>query len=105
MGLYRIMSASSGSFRIRELVTGWELDAMIPTGFRAEAGCMAFLRVLPPLAGARSAHIAITTPYVTVGTSERDWLQYFERQQILTNCRAAMWSAGLCTALDRVTRR
>jgi hypothetical protein len=83
LGLYKIVNASSGTFQIRELVTGREMETIIPTGFHAKAGCLAFLRVLPPLTGVPSSHVAVTTPYVTLGTSEDDWLRYFERQQIL----------------------
>jgi hypothetical protein len=89
LGLYQILNASGGTFRIRELVTGRETDTIIPTGFRAEAGSMALVRVLPPLTGICSAHVAVTTPYMTIGTCEKDWLEYFERHQILAGAPGA----------------
>ena len=89
LGLYRIVSATDGTFRLREMITDREFDTIIPTGFNTEAGRLALIRVLPPLHGMPSPHIAVTTPYVVVGTPEADWLEYFVRQQVLAGSPGA----------------
>ncbi|MCB1094615.1 MAG: hypothetical protein KDN22_03450 [Verrucomicrobiae bacterium] len=89
MGLYKVEGESGGTFRIRELVTGQEYNVIITSSFRPEAGCLALMRILPPLSAIPSPHIAVTTPYVAIATPEEDWLQYFERQKILPGAPGA----------------
>lgn len=82
LGLYEMGRQIGDRFQLRELVSGTEVEALIPTGFKARPGTLFLARLLPPLLGVPGPHIALTTPYVLAGYARRDWLKYFMRQQI-----------------------
>jgi hypothetical protein len=50
---------------------------------RSGPGDLILVRVLPPFREFPSPSVAVTTPYVLLGSPKADWLDYFERQQIL----------------------
>jgi len=77
MGIYKVLRGHGRRFNLRELLTGHEFDALIPTGFRSGTDSVVLARLLPPLHGLASYHIAITTPYVLVGQTDSDWIHYF----------------------------
>ncbi len=47
--------------------------------YTGEEGQIWFVRVVPPPFEINDQYIAITTPYVILETSQRDWENYFER--------------------------
>lgn len=90
IGIYEVASASgAGQFRLREIVTDKELEATFPSGFQGRPGELILVRVLPPLESFPSPHLAITTPYLLLGCSKADWLEYFRRQEILAGAPGA----------------
>jgi hypothetical protein len=89
MGIYKVMRRHGDRFELRELLTGHDFDALIPSGFRSGTNTVVLTRLLPPLQGPDSYHIATTTPYVLVGQTETDWINYFGRHQIFPNAIGA----------------
>ena len=83
MGIYEVLGAAGAGYRLRELVTDREFEALIPSGFKSKPGDLVFIRLLPPVPECDLPWVGITTPYVLVGCREADWLEYFQRHQIL----------------------
>jgi hypothetical protein len=84
LGIYELAGETGkNQFRLRELITDRELETIIPTGFTGNPGDLILVRVLPPFREFPSPSVAVTTPYVLLGSPKADWLDYFERQQIL----------------------
>jgi len=82
-GIYEILGASEGRFRLREVISNLEFDTFIPSGFKGEKGQFVFLRIVPPLHDTAPYFVGLTTPYVLLGLGESDWLAYFGRFQIV----------------------
>jgi len=51
LGLYELTASGGNRVHLREVVTNAELEALIPTGFRGEAGRYLLVHLLPPLSG------------------------------------------------------
>lgn len=83
LGIHRVTGRVGTCFRLRELVTNAEIEALVPSGFSGETGEILLVRLLPPLRGETSYHVAVTTPYLLVGFREKEWLEYFARHQIV----------------------
>ncbi len=83
MGIYEVLGADARCFRLRELVTDSEVEAIIPTGFKGKPGSLILIRLLPPVLECALPHVGMTTPYVLVGCLEADWIDYFIRHQIV----------------------
>ena len=79
MGIYEVLGAAGAGYRLRELVTDREFEALIPSGFKSKPGDLVFIRLLPPVPECDLPWVGITTPYVLVGCREADWLEYFQR--------------------------
>ena len=90
MGFYAHEGVSGKRLRLRELVTGKEMEAIYPTGYRGKAGQIWYARVMPepfPELGCGYA-VVFTTPYVILeitgkdrakNADEKRWLEFFER--------------------------
>lgn len=83
MGIYEVLGAAASCFRLRELVTDRELQAVIPSGFKGKPGDLILIRLLPPVPDCGLPHVGMTTPYVLVGCLGVDWIHYFGRHQIV----------------------
>lgn len=83
LGIHQVTGQVGTCFRLRELVTNAEVEALVPTGFSGRIGEILLVRLLTPLRGETSYHVAITTPYLLVGFTEKEWLEYFARHQIV----------------------
>ncbi len=83
LGIYQVIGRIEGRYHVRELVTGREVEALIPSGFNGNTGEILLVRLLPPLAGETPYHVAVTTPYVLQGLTLQQWLEYFARHQIV----------------------
>ena len=83
MGIYEVLGTTGTCSRLRELVTDRTFDAIIASGFRGKAGDLILIRLLPPVPDCGLPWVGLTTPYVLVGCREGDWLEYFNRYQIV----------------------
>jgi hypothetical protein len=78
MGVFEHRGVEAGRVLLRELVSGTEHRAIVPSGYAGRAGELWYVRVLPPPAPG-SAAVVFTTPYVLVRPQLADWEKYFER--------------------------
>jgi len=83
LGIYQITSASEELWQVRELVTGTEVETLIPSGFHGKPGEILLVRLLPSLEGETPYHVAVTTPYILRGAPVPQWIEYFARHQII----------------------
>ena len=83
LGIYQITGAFEDRWQVRELVTGTEIETLIPSGFHGKPGDILLVRLLPSLEGETPYHVAVTTPYILRGASASQWLEYFARHQII----------------------
>ncbi len=63
-GIYRTTGHEDGFVRMRELVTGAEPLALVPSGYIARPGELWLVRLLPPLIEGDDVWVAFTTPYI-----------------------------------------
>ena len=86
MGVYEQEGQVEDFVTLRELITKREFVCHIPSGYRGSSGTLWFLRLLPPLLPAIATyHVGFTIPYILVGGSRSDWLQYLKRSLISVN--------------------
>jgi hypothetical protein len=95
IGIFEARPRDKGRYGLRELITGREVVAVIPSGYNKSHAALMLTRLAPPLNGVDGYHISITTPYMLLGTTEQDWTDYFRRQQIAPS------TAGLEERLHR----
>jgi hypothetical protein len=96
MGIYEHVGIDGPHVRLRELVTDAEFICHNASGYRGKPGELWYVRLLPPLFPALALyHIAFTTPYILIQTSEDDWLQFLQR---------GMSQAGFGTDKDGLQR-
>lgn len=79
MGLYVHRGHRGGLTLLRELVTGVEHEAVVPSGHVGVAGELWYARVLPSPVAALTESVVFTTPYVLVQPGLDAWGSYFER--------------------------
>jgi hypothetical protein len=79
MGIYFLQGFEEDCAVLREMVTGIECRAIVPSGYRGGEGELWFVRVLPPPLPGRSPHVVFTTPYLILKPGPEEWLAYFAR--------------------------
>lgn len=81
MGVYEHLAVlTEKRIRLRELASDREFDCLNPGGYVGRVGELWFVRRLPPLLPEVSTdHVLLTTPYVLVETSAKDWAEYLRR--------------------------
>ncbi len=80
MGIYEHIGADGKRVRLRELLTGDEFVCHNGSGYSGRNGELWYVRLLPPLLPEQATyHIAFTTPYVLIGTTEGDWTNFLRR--------------------------
>jgi hypothetical protein len=97
MGFY-IHEGHSGKFiKLRELITGREIMATVPSGYIGRLGEMMLARIMPdPFPELNYGYsVVLTTPYIIaemqddrfIMANEEKWLSYFERSQEKTKIK------------------
>ena len=79
MGFYVLQGFEADCAVLREMVTGTECRAVVPSGHRGDKGELWLVRVLPPPLPGGSPHVVFTTPYVILKPGPEEWLAYFAR--------------------------
>ena len=79
MGVYEHCGTEEGRCRLRELVTDEEFRCHVASGYRGKAGELWYVRLCPPLLDLADYHVAVTTPYIFVGTTKTDWTAYLKK--------------------------
>jgi len=79
MGIYEHCGVAEGRWRLRELVTDKEFCGFNSSGYRGKKGELWYVRLCPPLLNLVDYHVAVTTPYVLIGTTTADWTAYLNK--------------------------
>jgi hypothetical protein len=81
MGVYEHVGTASGQVRLRELLTDDEFVCHCASGYLGREGELWYVRLLPTLLpGLADYHIVFTTPYVLIGTTKGDWVNFLRRR-------------------------
>ena len=79
MGFYVLQGFEADCAVLREMVTGIECRAIVPSGHRGDQGELWLVRVLPPPMPGSSPHVVFTTPYLILRPGPEEWIAYFAR--------------------------
>ena len=79
MGIYEHCGTEEGRCRLRELVTDEEFRCHNASGYQGKPGELWHVRLCPPLLDLVDYHVAVTTPYILIGTSKADWTAYLKK--------------------------
>jgi hypothetical protein len=83
MGIYEQTGHEGRSVLLRELITGSDLYCHCPAGYSGRKGDLWYVRLLPPLEPETSyCWVAMTTPYILVGTPKAEWVSFLERNMV-----------------------
>ena len=81
MGIYELGGSGSGRWKLKELITDDELEAVVPCGYRGQKGQLWYVRVLPPLPPV-DHHLVLTTPYVLLTFGKNEWISYLSKSLV-----------------------
>ncbi len=80
MGIYEHQGTDeNGDVYLYEIFTHKRYKCYSSSSYTGKEGEIWLVRIAPPPFEINDQYIAITTPYVILGTSRRDWESYFER--------------------------
>ena len=80
MGIYQHQGCDeNGNVYLYEIFTHKKYKCYSSSRYTGEEGRIWLVRIAPPPFEINDQYIAITTPYVILDTSQRDWESYFER--------------------------
>jgi hypothetical protein len=80
MGIYEHGGMEGGLIRLKELITNDEFTCLCTSGYKGRRGELWYVRLLPPLVpDLASYHIVFTTPYILIGATKSDWVNYLRR--------------------------
>jgi hypothetical protein len=79
MGIYEYDGIENGRCRLRELVTDEEFRCHVASGYRGKPGELWYVRLCPPILDLVDYHVAVTTPYILMGTTKVDWTAYLKK--------------------------
>ncbi len=83
MGLYEHIGTEGPHVGLRELITNDRLTCHCPTGYRGNDGELWYVRLLPPLEPELATYwVAMTTPYILVEASKKDWIVFLKRTML-----------------------
>lgn len=81
MGIYRHLGWRDGVVELRDILDSRIYRCIVPSSYRGAEGELWYVRLLPPLNKSLEYGVAYTSPYVLRGTTEADWLAFFDRQE------------------------
>ena len=79
MSIYEHFGIEGGRCCLRELVTGKEFRCHNSSGYRGKVGELWYVRRCPPILDLVDYHVAVTTPYILIGTTKADWTAYLKK--------------------------
>ncbi len=99
MGIYEHKGTEDNHVRLRELITGKEFVCHSSSGYRGKKGELWYVRLLPPLVPELATYdIVFITPYVLIGTTKKDWIDFLRRNMV------GMKEASEAEALHRLMK-
>src|SRR2546428_14147562 len=72
IGIFEARPRDQGRYGLRELITGREVVAVIPSGYNKSHAARMVTPRAPPPEGVVGDHVSITTPHILLGTTEQD---------------------------------
>ena len=85
MGIYLHSGMRDNKVRLRELVTGEEFLCHSTSGYHGRKNELWYVRLMPPVSADFDYHIVMTTPYVLIESSAKDWIAYLNKHLLDTN--------------------
>jgi hypothetical protein len=83
MGVYEHCGSKWWKYlQLRELLTGKVFKCICPAGYIGKRGELWYTRVLPPPFTSVDYGVVITTPYILMGHSKDEWIDFFGRHGI-----------------------
>jgi hypothetical protein len=79
MGIYRRCGKDGNNVVLKEIVSDEEFSCNVGSRYSGKKGQLWFVRRLPPVQDSFDYSVIFTTPYVFIGTSIKEWLQYIDR--------------------------
>lgn len=79
MGIYENFGVEDGRCCLRELVTDEEFRCYNTSGYQGKPGELWYVRLCPPILDLVDYHVAVTTPYILIGTTKADWTAYLKK--------------------------
>jgi len=80
-GIYQHLGWRDGLVGLRDILDDQVYRCIVPSGYRGTEGELWYVRLMTPLTEAVMPGVAFTSPYVLRGTTDADWLAFFERQE------------------------
>ena len=82
MGIYEHKGCNNNLILLKELLTDEFHPCICPAGYVGKKGEIWFARVLPPPINSIDYHIVMITPYVLMGHTKKEWIDFFARHSI-----------------------
>lgn len=83
MGIYEHQGWRENYVTLRELITEREFVCHVASGNRGQVGELWYIRLLLPLMpNLATYHVAFTTPYILIGATKKDWIDYLKRNMV-----------------------
>lgn len=82
MGIYEHYGKKAGLIELREMLTGKSFSCICPAGYSGRKRELWYVRILPSPIDGISHSVIMTTPYVLIGHSQKEWIDFFERHGI-----------------------
>ena len=79
MGIYEHFGVEDGRCCLRELVTDQEFRCHNSSGYRGKPAELWYVRLCSPILDLADYHVAVTTPYILIGTTKEDWTAYLKK--------------------------
>jgi hypothetical protein len=82
MGIYEYIGCDHGLIELKELLTDKNYSCICPSGYPGRKGEIWFVRMHPPPFNLVNYSVIMTTPYILMGHSKQEWVDFFERNSI-----------------------
>jgi len=82
MGIYEYIGDKHGLIELKELLTEKSYFCICPSGYPGRKGELWFVRIHPPPPSLVNYSVIMTTPYILMGHSKLEWVDFFERNSI-----------------------
>ena len=82
MRFYRHVGFDDDLIILKDLLTDKKFSCICTSSYQGVKDEIWYIRIVPNLDKVYDYHITLTTPYVIIKYSEKDWLNFFERQEI-----------------------
>jgi len=82
MGIYEHLGIHRGRVLLQDIITQEKYLCYVPAGYQGEKGQCWMVRLLPPLHNLCDYSMVFTTPYVLIGETKEDWLDFIKRSMV-----------------------